>query len=108
MEGEEAGAERYEAEKNRILKEEAFTHDYLRQSIELAEKSGNPQLNYTLLEKLMKLDLEEEGVDTLDEDEEQELFALLQSDSVGKAVTNLAEYLLMTQAMKGEIKVSLR
>ena len=56
----------------------------------------------------MKLDLEEEGVDTLDEDEEQELFALLQSDSVGKAVTNLAEYLLMTQAMKGEIKVSLR
>ena len=30
MEGEEAGGERYEAEKNRILKEEAFTHDYLR------------------------------------------------------------------------------
>ena len=56
----------------------------------------------------MKLDLEEEGADNLDEDDEAELFAVLQGDGVGKAVTNLAEYLLLTQAMKGEIKVSLR
>ena len=32
---------------------------------------------------------------------------MLNGDNVGKAVTNLAEYLLMTQAMKGEIKVSI-
>ena len=56
----------------------------------------------------MKLDLEEEGADNLDEEDEAELFAVLQGDGVGKAVTNLAEYLLFTQAMKGEIKVSLR
>jgi len=52
----------------------------------------------------MKLDLEEEGADNLDEEDEAELFAVLQGDGVGKAVTNLAEYLLLTQAMKGEIK----
>ena len=93
------------AEQQRVLKEEAYTYDYLRQSIELGEKAGNADTNYALLEKLMKLDLEEEGADNLEEEDEAELFAVLQSDGVGKAVTNLAEYLLLTQAMKGEIKV---
>ena len=38
------------------------------------------------------------------DEQEQEFFDLLQSDNVGKSLTNLAEYLLMTQAMKGEIR----
>ena len=50
------------------------------------------------------MDLEAEGVENLEEEEEQEFFELLKSESVGKAVTNLAEYFLMTQAMRGEIK----
>ena len=40
----------------------------------------------------------------MEEEEEQEFFELLKSESAGKAVTNLAEYFLMTQAMRGEIK----
>mmetsp|Transcript_18439 Transcript_18439/g.21742 ORF Transcript_18439/g.21742 Transcript_18439/m.21742 type:complete len:139 (+) Transcript_18439:552-968(+) len=52
----------------------------------------------------MELDLEAEGVDNLDEVDEERLFGTLNGDNVGKAVTNLAEYLLMTQAMKGEIR----
>ena len=50
------------------------------------------------------MDLEVEGVENLEEEEEQEFFELLKSESAGKAVTNLAEYFLMTQAMRGEIK----
>ena len=42
------------------------------------------------------MDLEAEGVENLEEEEEQEYFELLKSESVGKAVTNLAEHLLMT------------
>ena len=57
----------------------------------------NPQLNYTLLEKLMKLDLEEEGVDTLDEDEEQDLFALLQSEEHEIEVKNCVERMVSTE-----------
>jgi len=52
------------------------------------------------------LDLEEDGVDSLTEEEEQEFFDLLKSDRVGKSLTNLSEYLLMTEAMSGKIRVS--
>ena len=31
------------------------------------------------------------------------MFSLLQGQNIGKTITNLAEYLLLTQAMKGEI-----
>ena len=54
----------------------------------------------------MSLDLEAEGVDNLTEEEENEFFSLLQSENVGKAITNLAEHLLMTEAMSGRIRVS--
>ena len=40
------------------------------------------------------------------EEEENEFFSLLQSENVGKAITNLAEHLLMTEAMSGRIRVS--
>ena len=54
----------------------------------------------------MDLDLEEEGADKLDADDEERYFSMLSGDNIGKALTNKAEYLLMTQAMKGETKVS--
>ena len=44
----------------------------------------------------------------MSEAEETHYFSLLKSKQAGKVITNLAEYLLMTQAMKGEIKVSPR
>ena len=59
-----------------------------------------------MFEELLKLDLEVDGIENLTEEEENDYFALLNGDNVGKAITNMAEYLLMTQAMKGEIKVS--
>lgn len=34
------------------------------------------------------------------------MFDLLQTENIGKAVTNLSEYLLMTEAMSGKIRVS--
>lgn len=64
------GKELFEIQKEQILKEEAFTLSYLRQSIELTEKAGNPELNLTLFEELQNLDLEVEGVDKLDDDQE--------------------------------------
>ena len=78
----------------------------MRQSIELQEKEGNSNLDLSLFDQLVNLDLEAEGVDTLTEEEENDFFALLQSENVGKAITNLAEHLLMTEAMSGRIKVS--
>ena len=41
----ETGMDRFEAEQTRILKEERFTFEYFRQSVELAEKAGNPDLD---------------------------------------------------------------
>ena len=96
----------YEIEQERIVKEQAFVMDYFRQSMELLEKNGNEDLNLTRFEELLRLDLEVDGVENLTEEEEADFFALLQSENVGKCVTNMAEYLLMTQAMKGAIKVS--
>jgi hypothetical protein len=43
----------------------------------------------------------------LSEDEEQEMFGTLKGFGSGKAITNLCEYLVTTQAMKGEIRVSI-
>ena len=66
--------------------------------------------NASLLNRLLNLDLETgdtpEDEQILSEEEEEELFNLLQSPTVGKSVTNLSEYLLMTEAMSGRIKVS--
>ena len=92
----------------------------MRQSIELQEKDaaarGKTETsmdNASLLNRLLNLDLEpgtpeEAGSEDvlLTEEEEDELFNLLQSPTVGKSVTNLSEYLLMTEAMSGRIKVS--
>ena len=100
----ESGEDLFEIEKIRILKEEVFVNEFLKQSIELSEKSDNADANLTKLDELLRLDLDAEGADTLEEEEEQEFFELLKGESVGKAVTNLAEYYLMTQAMRGEIK----
>ena len=61
----ESGEELFEVEKVRILKEEGFAHEFLRQSIELGEKSGNADVNLTLLDELLRLDLDEEGVENL-------------------------------------------
>lgn len=102
----DSGADLFQTEQKRILNEERYTFGYLRQSIELSEKSSNKALNLTLFDELLALDLEEEGIENLTSEQEADYFSLLQGENVGKAVTNLAEYLLMTQAMKGEIKVS--
>lgn len=103
---EASGQDLFEVEKAKILKEESFALGYFRQSIELSEKTSNVGLDLTKFDELLKLDLEVDGIENLTEDEENEYFALLNGDNVGKAITNMAEYLLMTQAMKGEIKVS--
>ena len=72
------------------------------------------------MSRLLDLDLETDSVEDADgegttktstatnlsEEEEDEFFNLLKSPSVGKSVTNLSEYLLMTEAMTGRIKVS--
>ena len=103
---EASGQDLFEVEKAKILKEESYALGYFRQSIELSEKTSNVGLDLTKFDELLKLDLEVDGIENLTEDEENEYFALLNGDNVGKAITNMAEYLLMTQAMKGEIKVS--
>lgn len=77
---------------------------YLRQSIELGEKVSNANVDATKLDELINLDLERDDALKLSDSEENAFLEVLQGDAVGKAVTNLAEYLLMTQAMKGDIK----
>lgn len=74
--------------------------------MEIAEKTGNKEIDLVMLERLLSLDLNSESSVPLTNDEEQELFGLLQTRGLGKAITNLAEYLLLTQAMKGEIAMS--
>lgn len=69
-EGEESGTDRYEQVKEQILREESYTMGYLRQSIELAEKTSNADLDLLLFRKLMDLDLEADGVESLSEEEE--------------------------------------
>lgn len=73
------------------------------QSIEINEKAQNPAINLTQLQRLMDLDLNDEN-SKLSTNEEEDMFALLEAQGQGKAITNLSEYLLMTQAMKGEVK----
>jgi hypothetical protein len=77
---------------------------HLKQSIEITERANNPSYDSIRLNEL--LDLELEGRESLTEPEEVTMFNVLQGAGSGKAITNLSEYLLMTQAMKGEIKVS--
>ena len=40
------------------------------------------------------------------EQAEEDYFGLFESPNVGKTLTNLSEYFLLTQGMKGEIEVS--
>ena len=76
------------------------------QSIELGEKAHNKDFDLMLFEELMNLDLNDEGAEPLSPEKESELFELLESPELGKAITNLAEYLLLTQAMKGDINMA--
>ena len=76
---------------------------YLKQAIEINEREKNPQASTAKLEALLSLELDDKV--TLTPDQEQEYLDLLQGYGSGKAITNLSEYLLMTQAMKGEIRV---
>lgn len=91
------------AQKEAILKDESYVMTYLKQSIEVNERATSPGTSLQKLEQLLALELDGEP---LTEDQEQEYFELLQGHGSGKAITNLAEYLLMTQAMKGEVRVS--
>ena len=50
--------------------------------------------------------MNDESIEPLSPEQEQDLFTLLASPDVGKTVTNLAEYLLLTQAMKGDINMA--
>lgn len=77
---------------------------YLKQSIEINEKHRNPAVDVAQLEALLSIEIDDKNI--LSDDEEKNFLNLLQGFGSGKAITNLAEYLLMTQAMKGEIKVS--
>lgn len=106
FEGQENADDLYKEQESRILKEESFALSYFRQSIELGEKGSGSRIDQHDLRELMDLDLEEEGADKLDADDEERYFSMLSGDNIGKALTNKAEYLLMTQAMKGETKVS--
>ena len=54
------------------------------------------------MKSLLELDLD--AADIPDEDKEL-LWSLLMAPGQGKTITNLSEYLLMTQAMKDQIKV---
>jgi hypothetical protein len=55
------------------------------------------------LKSLLELDLD--SADIPEEDKEV-LWSLLMAPGQGKTITNLCEYLLMTQAMKDQIKVN--
>lgn len=61
-------------------------------------------MDLKLLDELFNLELE--GKEQLTDESTEEFFSLLQGEGSGKAICNLSEYLLMTQALKGEIRVS--
>jgi len=59
------------------------------------------------LDQLMSLDLDgrdDNAQISIDSDTEQRYFQLLEGRDSGKAITNLSEYMLMTQAMGGKTK----
>ena len=82
--------------RNQILKDEGYTMAYMLQSIELREKAESTATDHTLLEALVNLDHYSEGKDTMSPEREADFQGLLESPNVGKTITNLAEYLLMT------------
>ena len=89
------------------MTEEQYTRSYLLESIEINEKGHNQGVDETLLRELFSLNLESEKeneINVLTGDQEVAYFELLRAPGQGKALTNYAEYLLMTQAMKGKIK----
>lgn len=103
----------------KIVFEETFTRGYLLESIDVNEKAFNKGVDQDLLLDLLKLNLEPNDPDgnpddnpgenpvpevKLTEEQEAKYFALLKAPGQGKAITNYAEYLLMTQAMKGKVK----
>ena len=87
-----------------ILKEESYTMSYMLQSIELREKNDTTSTDHTVLEALMNLKLEKG--EKLSSEKEEGFLNILESPNVGKTITNLSEYLLLTQGMKGDIDVS--
>lgn len=91
--------------KQQAQKDESYVVQYLKQSIELTEKSSTLAADPQKLRDLLAVDFKVDEK-LLTEEEEQQYFGLLQGFGSGKAITNLCEYLLMTQAMKGEIRVS--
>jgi len=86
------------------LKDDQYVLTYLKQSIELNEKIENPNVSLKDLEQLLDLDLDKNS--KIDSNQEEHLFSLLQGIGADKSIANLSEYLLMTRALKGEIKVS--
>ena len=89
--------------RDQILKDEGYTMRHMLQSLELREKADSSATDHTLLEALVSLDLMFEGKEALSPEREADFQGLLESPDVGKTLTNLSEYLLLTQAMKGEI-----
>ena len=69
---------------------------FFQQSIELGEKSFNPDFDILLFDELLSLDLSAEGASPLTSEKEQDFIELLQCPHIGKPITNLAEYLLLT------------
>lgn len=92
--------------KQLILKDESQVMSFLKQSIDLLETKQAQVLNQSDLTSLLELDLDDENVH-ISQELQEHLYTILSSPNLGKAITNLSEYLLMTQAMKGQIKVSL-
>jgi len=89
--------------RDQILKDEGYTMAYMLQSMELREKAESTATNHTLLEALVNLELNADGKDALSPEKEADFHGLLESPNVGKTITNLSEYLLLTQGMKGDI-----
>ena len=75
-------------------------------SIEINEKARNPDVLQNELDELMTLSISKTD-SKMDQQKEDFLFNILQSEGADKAITNLSEYLLMTETLSGNIKVSL-
>lgn len=78
----------------------------MKQSIEINEKARNPDVLQNELDELMTLSISKTD-SKMDQQKEDFLFNILQSEGADKAITNLSEYLLMTETLSGNIKVSL-
>ena len=93
-----------ESVKQRILTEERGSLGYLKSAIKMIEEA---QVKHDdgLLEQLLSADFDADESATTTETEAQ-LSGVLQGQHLGIAITNLCEYQLMTQALRGELKNS--